>query len=175
MSASPKCLDSSFLSKIFEKNFIQSVLTAENKLFNFFWQWKIKHLPTKSQWQWPSQLWQPPSVRGYLVTLCHSYPIETCNTTSIKTKTVNISSNSTKLKDLFLNRTNVNKMSFSDRLVTFKFEGTVRVFLHRMPNDSDSTKWRNSVCWVRPHTSNHLYLPSPDWPIFWIRNFVYLC
>ena len=29
--------------------------------------------------------------------------------------------------------------------------------------------------WVRRHTSNHLCLPSRDWPIFWIRNFVSLC
>ena len=35
--------------------------------------------------------------------------------------------------------------------------------------------WIFSDCRIRPHTSNHLYLPSPDWPIFWIRNFVYFC
>ena len=33
--------------------------------------------------------------------------------------------------------------------------------------------WIFSDYWVRPH--NHLCLPSRDWPIFWIRNFVYFC
>ena len=40
---------------------------------------------------------------------------------------------------------------------------------------SEITCWFFSDCWVRPHTSNHLCLPSRDWPVFWIRNFVYFC
>ena len=38
---------------------------------------------------------------------------------------------------------------------------------------SEINCWFFSGCWVRPHTSNHLCLPSRDWPVFWIRNFVY--
>ena len=40
---------------------------------------------------------------------------------------------------------------------------------------SEINCWFFSDCWVRPHTSNHLSLPSRDWPVFWIRNFVYFC
>ena len=40
---------------------------------------------------------------------------------------------------------------------------------------SEINCWFFSDCWVRPHTSNHLCLPSRDWPVFWIRNFVYFC
>ena len=29
---------------------------------------------------------------------------------------------------------------------------------------SEINCWFFSDCWVRPHTSNHLCLPSPDWP-----------
>ena len=55
------------------------------------------------------------------------------------------------------------------------FENLYAIYLQIWKTECYKLLMDFSDCWVRPHTFNHLCLPSRDWPIFWIRNFVYLC